>query len=62
MQQLLQHLMSGLDLLKLFMLLGIAAALVVHYWLGEDNKRLVEKNRRNREQRQKELAAFAMSE
>ena len=54
--------MSGLDILKLFMLLGIAAALIVHYWLGEDNKKLVEKNRRNREQRQKEMAAFAMSE
>lgn len=49
MQQLLQNLMSGPDIFKIVMLVGIALAIPLNVWLSKSNKKLSEENRRSRE-------------
>lgn len=49
MQQLLQNLMSGPDIFKIVMLVGIALAIPLNFWLSKSNKKLSEENRRSRE-------------
>ncbi|WP_137921813.1 hypothetical protein [Hydrogenophaga sp. 2FB] len=44
MQQLLQNFMSGADILKIIMFLGIAAAIPLNIRLGKLNKKLAEEN------------------
>ncbi len=57
MQQLLQHLMSGADILKILMLLGIAAAIPLNIRLGKINEKMTKELETERKRFDEEFKA-----
>ncbi|NCT98695.1 MAG: hypothetical protein GXD23_15115 [Comamonadaceae bacterium] len=57
MQQLLQHLMSGADILKILMFLGIAAAIPLNIRLGKINEKMTKELETERKRFDEEFMA-----